>query len=795
MNEIKRYRPGIFNHFDSQKYLFRVFKFWYFVLAGLIIGFAVSYINIRYTKRIYRTNAQIISKKWEEKGSPLSNIIEEDLLVQTPDIYQEIALINAEQNVADAIDRMDLNVSYYRIGRYLEQDVYPQKPIVVDFIPNENTPYGVRFKVELQGDTYTLSSPDETWNQRLKSKTFTLGKPADVNGFTFTVTRGEYLPGENTFDFEINNRNRLVGQFRGRISVDWFKQGSALINLSMAGPVPERDRDFLTHFIEVVIKNNIEDKNQYATNTLLFINTQLEAITDTLSSFDSNIDQFKLENREFIKGSEFIFTEIEELNEAKVRLQLANRYFDYLESYVRRKRDDRIFAPNLIGINAPLLGRLIDEYLEIKIAEENPLNENNSENPILSTRERRKEQIELTIFENLDNLRASNQDSLSSINKKIRFMMTSVNAYQSASREVAKLERLYSLNDKIYNLLLEKRVEVSIARASTTSDYELVNTPSINYRPISPDTRKSYITGALIGLSIPMAILLLGMLFNRRVVTKDDVEDYVDLPIIGIVGRGHPETGLSFFENPKSPIAESFRGLRSNLNFYLNQTKDKCKVILVTSSIGGEGKTYTALNLSYYYALSGARTLLIGADMRKPTIHKLLQIEAPTGLSDYLSGNATLEESILKIEDTTLEVLTSGSIPPNPAELLMNPKMQDLVVRLKQEYDYVIFDSPPFGLVSDTRELVKFADINLVLVRQSFTTKDTLYSIKEFQEESSIERIALVFNYVSFRKLNYGYGYGYGKGGYGYRYGYGYLYGYQQTESKKWWQKVFPRKK
>lgn len=786
MSEHRKYKPSVFYQFDSQKYFFRLIRYWYLILLGLVLGLSIAWLNIRYTQRIYRTGAQIISKKWEESAkSPLSSVINQDLLVQTPDIYQEIALINSEKNVQDAINLLDLDVSYYLIGNVLITDCYPAKPIVLDYnSASTRVPYDIMILVSIDGDKFTLSSENESWNPILSGKSFAFGKQHTIGGFNFTLNKGEGTNGDDAYYFKINSTRKLIGDFRGRMQVSWFKEGSSLINLNFNGSVPERDRDFLETFIQVVIKNNINDKNLYATNTLFFINEQLTSITDTLTSFDSDIDMYKLENREFIKGSEYIFAELEQLNEAKIRIQLANRYFDYLEQYIQTKRDDRIFAPNLIGIEAPLLNQLVDSYIDLKLNVEVPVNEKNAANPLLTPMDTKKEQLEQTIYENLKNLRASNQDSLQNINNKIRFMMSSVGEYQSASRTVGRLERLFMLNDKIYNLLLEKKVEVSIAKASTTSDYEMVNKPSINYKPIAPDQQKSYTMGGVIGAGVPMAIIFLLMMLNRKIVSKDDVEDFTDIPIIGIIGRGNPERGVSFFENPKSPIAESFRGLRSNLNFYLSATESKSKVVLVTSSIGSEGKTYTSLNLAYYYALSGAKTILIGADLRKPTIHKLLELDASPGLSDYLVGKVSLNDSIQAIPNSSMDVLTSGIIPPNPSELLMGEAMEKLIQELKQQYDYILIDSPPFGLVSDTRELLKFTDMNLVLVRQSYTTKDALYTINEFKEESQLKQLAIVFNYVSFRKFSYGYGYG---RGFGYRYGYGYLYGYGQPDKSKWW--------
>jgi len=357
-------------------------------------------------------------------------------------------------------------------------------------------------------------------------------------------------------------------------------------------------------------------------------------------------------------------------------------------------------------------------------------------------------------------------------------MMGALNQLPAAERQLINLNRTHELSEGLYVFLMQKRAEAGITTAATTSDARLVNAAAVKAL-ITPKPRQNYLVALFLGLLLPAGFIFLKDLLNNKVTSAEDIAKLTTLPLLGMVGHSRKEqTGL-IDQNPKSALAEAFRTVRSNLRFMTSVTPDQGKIFVVTSSISGEGKTFSAKNLAYIFAISGERTLLINADMRKPNNNTDFGVSSGLGLSNYLAGYVSLNEVLHHTLQENLHILPSGDIPPNPSELLMGKRMGDLVKELKSRYDYIILDTPPVGILSDGLELMQLADANIFMVRQAYTFKSFLTSIQQQYESGKIHNTAILFNDVDYKKLNYGYGYGYG---------YGY---YSDDEQEKPWWRIF----
>ncbi|MBS0001165.1 MAG: polysaccharide biosynthesis tyrosine autokinase, partial [Cyclobacteriaceae bacterium] len=571
----------------------------------------------------------------------------------------------------------------------------------------------------------------------------------------------------------------LANTFRGKLNINWEQEGSAILNLSMQGPLPQKDLDFMKTYIQVVIDKGLEEKNQRATNTIHFIDEQMYQLSDSLSRFSSDIDNFKIENRQITQGGSFVFEQLSEMESRQAEIELSNRYYDYLENYIKQDREEGIFAPNLIGLNAPLLDELVNQYIEIKMQGKLLKNESNQENPLINRENERRERVELNIFESLNNLREFNKQRSAEVKDKMNFYYGSIEGFLKDNRELDRMNTIYGLNRELYNLLLQRKTEASISRASTTSDYQIVEEPSYSRIPISPDTKKNYLYAVLIGLGFPIGLIFLGDALNNKIVTRDDLAKHTTIPLIGNIGHSDQKTNMVVKEAPQSQIAETFRHIRANLKYFIDE---KARIFLVTSSFGSEGKTFCSINLAWIYALSGKRTLLLGADMRKPTMTRYLDLSSKLpGLSNYLVGFSTYEEVLTPTGNEDLFVITGGDVPPNPSELLSHPKMVDLLQKVSREFEIVIIDTPPIGVVADAMELLKYTDFNLLVVRQGKTIKSSLDHVSEMYASGKIRNFGILFNDINFKRYSYAYGYG---NNYGYGYGYGYGY-YDQKKKKK----------
>jgi len=341
-------------------------------------------------------------------------------------------------------------------------------------------------------------------------------------------------------------------------------------------------------------------------------------------------------------------------------------------------------------------------------------------------------------------------------------------------REFINIKRMYELSESQYLLLMEKRTEAEIAKASAVSDIQLVNPPRIAGGAISPRVKRNYMLAAVLGLFFPFMIIFVRDKLNDRIKSKEDIDRISDIPFLGIIGHSNFQEGLVMRKKPKSHISEEFRSVRSNLQYF--QKRKSNQTILITSSISGEGKSFCALNLAYAFAITGKKTLLVSADMRKKDPQLDLKVKnGNEGLSSYLAGISSVDHLLRKSEIDNLDFLPSGEVPPNPSELLMSDNMDELMEFLKNEYDLIILDTPPIGLLSDGFELMKHSDMNVFLVRQNHTLISHLKYLDEMYKAKKLRDISILLNDVNFKKSYFGYGYGYS---YGYGYGYGYGLGY-----------------
>ncbi|MGK7394254.1 MAG: polysaccharide biosynthesis tyrosine autokinase [Candidatus Cyclobacteriaceae bacterium M3_2C_046] len=782
---------------DVKKFLGKILRRWYWVALSLIIALTIAFLLNRYETPVYVIKASIITKKFEDRSSGMIPYMfdGDNFFRNRIEVFQEIPLLRSQDKIRETVNRLDYNVAYYVEGNIKTSEMYKNSHYSV-FIDSASTniPYQLPIYIRiLDVSNYTLSLPNSSWTNVLDDQVFRFNQDYDLNGFKFRIQLNSSNGGKEVKNyFIINHPEHLVGFFRSKLNISWAQRGSAILDISMQSILPEKDLDFIKNYFDVVIEKGLEEKNAYATNTINFINHQLDQIADSLVRFKFNIDDYKLENRELANGSSYVYNKLAELDQEKARLILANNYYDYLEKYVRQQRNAEVFAPNIIGLEAPLLDQLITEYMQVKMEDKIDKNEANAKNPLVNRSYESIERLEKNIYESIENLKLGNREALQEINDKINFYYSSVKEFQNESRELSQFERMYQLNENLYNMLLEKKTEASIAKASTTSDYQIVEQPSFSPSPIYPDKKKNYIIALVLGLGLPIGFIYLQDLLNNKIITKDDLNKHSTLPYIGNIGHSSIHSNLVVKERPKSLISESFRSIRANLKYFISTDGKEKNVYLITSSIGGEGKTFCSINLAFTFASTGKKTLLMGADMRKPTLADYLETPDGKGLSNYLAGFVEKEDILISAGVPHLDIILGGDVPPNPAELLASEKMANLIAESRNEYEYIIIDTPPIGLVSDAMELLKYTDINFLIVRQGKTYKSALDSINEMYMDGKIKDFAVIFNDINFKKLSYGSGYGYGYGyGSGYGYGYGKTYGYgyyeEDKEPKSWW--------
>jgi capsular exopolysaccharide synthesis family protein len=394
------------------------------------------------------------------------------------------------------------------------------------------------------------------------------------------------------------------------------------------------------------------------------------------------------------------------------------------------------------------------------------------------------EAVKKVLLENIATAKSSLQFDLAMVNSKINETESTIKQLPEDQQELIKIKRKYDLSDNIYSTFLQKRSEADIVKAASLSDIHFIDpAKDIGGGLIGPKTSVNYVLALFLGLLIPLLFVFAIFFINNSIQNTEDINKLTKIPLIGVIGLSKENSNLAVFEKPKSALSESFRAIRSSLQFLYKQQKvDGAKTLMITSSVSGEGKTFCSLNIATVFALSEKKTVIIGLDLRKPKMFEEFSISNEIGVVNYLIKQKTLDEIIIPTHIPFLDVIVSGPIPPNPAELIMSDGMKEMIDELKKKYDYIILDTPPVGLVSDALELAQYCDVTLYIVRQNFTKKDMITLLNNRVKRGELNNTSIILNGFQ-NKAKYGAGYGYGYG-----YGYGsttYSNGYNDDDKPK----------
>lgn len=751
------------------------------ILLSLAASLVVAYLLNRYTTRIYPVKASIIIKENDENiGAKF--LYNNQLLNPYRNFYNEIYIMKSYPLMQEVLESLGFEISIYREGEILTSEYYDADfPLKFQVLNDNKTLYGKSFYLRVNdSETFTLQYASDDHISGKEFPNLRFNDSVRVNGFALSVQRRGDISAikGKTFTVKFNSPVILAKQYSGRLSATWAQAGAGVVDLEISGPVASKEIDFLNRFIERYQHYDVEKKNKAATMAIKFLDDQLILTGDSLKLYEDQVENFKKRNiiTDMEGETNRLFQKLQEYEDQKFQYRLIDNYYTYITKLLKNDQYDEVFTPGSVGITdnvvANLITELIAQQAEVNLYKSNKVLgvEKLMDNPRLIAKEQRISFLKNDIQKTIENSRKTQQINMQFINDQIRTVEDQLRKLPSTERELVAIQRNYSLKESLYVILLQKRTEAGLSKASTTSDIVVVNPPMAG-GPVTPKVLQNYGIAALAGILLPLLVFMLLEVVNDRVQSKEDIEKLTNVPVIGGVGHNASLDPLIVFRKPRSAMAESFRALRSNLNYFTGNKERQ--VFMVTSSIPGEGKSFTTLNVATVLAMAGKRTLILGADLRKPKLYDDLNLNNTVGLSQYLSGMASLQEVIQASEIENLFLMPGGPMPPNPSELLIRPIMAQLIEELRQQFDYVVIDTPPLSYVTDAFVLSKYADHTLFVVRQDYTPRGAFLAIEDFYTSGRLSQISILFN--DLRKMGLGYGYGYG---YNYGYGYGYRYGY-----------------
>jgi tyrosine-protein kinase Etk/Wzc len=795
---------GTYANFDSEDsidikaFLLKCIRHWHYFAFFLIVAVLIALLINRYTTPVYKVTTFLLIRDEENPLDP-QNFVGASLYGNPYKLENEIGLLRSKDLTKRALRELNFYISYYREDRFKKTELYNGSPFIIDIDSLFEQPLGVDFNLDFLNDT--LMSIQATAKEVPGHNFFTNANTRLISSFEFadTVSFGDLIGNQycrfrilpnfemmkqvgdhKKYSFQFNSLGQLIGRFR--ISEIEASKNSSILQISVRCNNVQQGVDYLNKLTEVFLAKGIERDDRIATSTISFIDDQLKGITDSLRYSEDKLQRFRtargITNIDF--QAQQTYQQMEDLQDQQAELIVKSKYYNYLKEYLLKNNQvDDLIAPSSMDISDPLLNNLIIELTRL-YAERTEMSFNSiKDNPYLGSLEVKIADTKAKLLENIDNIINTSNISLQEIDGRIAGIESTINKLPESQRELLIIERKFKLNDAIYTFLLTKRSEVQISKASNIPSNEVLDraTPD-DFVQVAPNPRMNYIVALLLGVFLPAALIYLRDFFRNKIMDKKDIQAVCDVPVIGNIIHNTHKTSLVVNELPSSLISESFRSLRTNFQFFTNG--DGKHVVLVTSIIKGEGKSFTSVNLGTVFAQNQKRVVVIDFDLRKAKLKQYLGIESEEGLSRYLSNNSALEPIIFPSGIGNLDVIPSGPIPPNPSELISSEKTTVLFEELKNRYDVILIDSPPIALVSDALLLLRFADIRILVVRQNFTPKTLFASIMSDLEKRDIKSLNIIINDEKIGLNGYGYGYGYGNG---YGYGYGYGYGHEPVRS------------
>jgi capsular exopolysaccharide synthesis family protein len=782
------------NSEDLKKIVLQYLKYWPWFIVCLIISISIAFIYLRYSTTIYQTNAQVKILK-DQSGLDLSGLSGGSPLIDMSkvNLENERSVLKSRRISTKVVETLDLTSSYFKSGNFKSSEIWEdERPFKVSWIENDSvydtgTPF---YTVEFESlNNFEIKNSETNFSEK-----FTVGEPMNVEGYPLILNFNPDYNGDitqlqgSTFNFSFRSLSQAVSSLTNKVSVEPLGDRSEILDISIKGQNKSKNEAILNALIDQFNADGIDDNRLVAKRTeefvierLEFLVSELDTVEGGLASYKSNNDIIEIEN-----NATALFGKS---TEAELRVfELSNQLSltkDFKEELL--KQDEYELLPARIGIDNDNINSFTQTYNEKILERERLLISSTLENPAVKEAEKLIGQLRKNILNTINNYISSLEYSLKEVRRREREFDSTIGKLPEQEKEIRNIKRQQAVKEKLYLFLLQKREEAALSYAITAPIIKVVDYAYTQPTPVSPKSQIILLSSLVIGLVVPFGVLYIVFLFDTKIKTKDQIRAFLpNMPIVAEVPQHQEKENKVILPNDRSSVAESFRIMRTNLNFMSlkkeqGSTTDS-EVVFVTSTTKGEGKTFVAVNLASSLVAAKKKVLLIGCDLRNPQIHNYLNLRKErAGVSNYLYDDSiSFDELIIKnsIENLDLDVVLSGDIPPNPAEMLMSSKFKQLLEEAKHRYDYVIIDTAPTILVTDTILISKYADITLYITRAGYTDTRLLPHIRDIQEQKKLVNMGIVINGLDENGIN------------AYNYGYGYGYGENQKQKKTWkfWQ-------
>ncbi len=764
---------------------------WLIVLLGSsILG---AFLYNRYTKPIYESSSILKLDLKSNAGVLGFKNFNDESLQETSKfttISGEIEFIKSRLIAEKVIERMDLDVGYYVYGKVLVDEKYKISPFVVRYDIKNLTYYNKPFDITfLNGEKFKLIY--RIGDQEIIG-IYKFGEVINREpDFSFVVEKTKYFNEGDInipYFFKVSSKENLFNFFSKNLTVSIVNLDASTISVSFKDYNYTKATDIVNAIDSVYLLETIASRSRAHEQTIQFLEASLAKTEKDLEQAEQKMESFFRKNKTVDVKDDFsrFLLKMESLDNEKLNLKLKITLLEDLEDLIIQNKELNSFIPSLSQLPDPQLAEAI-KNLNLLYQEKDRIMASQRENTFVSRqKDKNIEKINKGILELISQNKKIIHQQIAELNKKLLEFSESITGLPSKETEFVRLKRFYGLYEKLYLLLIEKQAEFGIAKAGTIPNFVILSPGLENKIPVYPKKDILYIGSVVLGVFLCILFIFIRYFLHDTIATQQELEKAVDASVLG----GIPEYKKDKMEysrlvvdiSPKSAISEAFRSIRTNLEF-VSPSKGK-RVITVTSTVGGEGKTFISTNIAGIIALSNQKVVILDFDMRKPKVHLAFGKENIKGISTILIGKHTVAECVHKTSIENLDFISAGPIPPNPSELILRPEFDALIKTLHERYDIVVIDTPPVGLVTDGILLMKKADVQLYVVRANYSKKGVKKNINKVYRVGGFNRLSVVINAMQAANT-------YGYGGYGYGYGYGY---YEGEKKSSFWKKLFNRK-
>lgn len=784
--------------FDFIKLFFHCLHYWYWFVLCVAIGVGVAILYIQSQNVVFSAYATVMIRTENNmsRSSLQADMLEMMGYQASKIIGDEIQIITSRTIMAQAVQALNLQTEYRKKNGLRWEGQYPESDVLLSFESGvQDKVGGLQIELERKENEYLIYLKYSDEESTIHVNSLDEPIPSPLGLLTLREVRA----------LKVGDKMRIsTASVYGRATAllrqlscqpSQSKTESNVLTISMRSDMPILSKDVINKVIELYNLDAVMDKNIMATNTANFIEERLQLVENELGDVEIAVESYMKENGLTDMSQEL---RIALSNQTAYQKELADietqiNLLNFLDDYLREPLNERSLIPSNVGVKDGSLQKLISDYNALLLQQMRMERSATEQNPTYVQSVEESITLRQAILSSITNIRRGLQIQKSDLAKKDREFASRLYQTPEKERKYVEIKRQQEIKEKLYVYLYQKREENALTLASTVMPAKVIDAP-INSSRVSPNTKRIWMIAIVLGLGIPFLIIFLMDYLNDEVKDLREFQSVVKAPFLGHVLYMPSEKVVAVDSHNNSAQAELFRTIRTNLRFML--TEKKSPIILVTSALNGEGKSYVAINVAASLALLKKKVIVVGLDIRKPTLSQYLHIDFKGELTSYLlDPTISLDDMIIPSGAVdNLDVLPSGAIPPNPGELIQSARLETLFNALKERYDYIIVDTAPLYLVSDTFHLDKYADMTIFVTRANYISREMLPYIQDIYASQKIHNMACILNASTGGKRGYGYGrygygrygygrYGYGRYGYGH-YGYGYGYGYYDEKHK-----------